>query len=353
MPQIPHPDCHLHQLIDINLISITQNSLGNGRKHHSNGEILEILDEIASNPSSVTYTNTARETALHLAVSQTTPNLSLATALLTHHPSAAGVQNGNGNTPLHLLCIRGHDHSTSHDVLIPILRLLLDAHPASISTVSAPRNLHYPPCLAIDLAADNNMSEVFDLLWARSDELVKARFRTKWGIPTLTSPPTPPTITPIPTPLQDIFGNTPLHLALYGRDLKCKILLLLEAQPESVWLRNVNFCLPYDTARKRQAGQGVLLALLRTMKRTDGTAAGGQHREALTRGLPMHINERLEQKRRLTRLSWLARRGALLVARRWKEGEHFQALALVAQFLYCYSGIYDIYAIVLYMLYML
>ena len=121
----------LNELIDIDRISLVHNSKGHSlRSTYSPSNIIQILEELLSNPNQVKESNHFGELPLHIAVSQINGSYSIIKKIIDIFPEACYTENKNGNLPIHLLCLRAEENSKH---LIPTLKLIISIAPACIN----------------------------------------------------------------------------------------------------------------------------------------------------------------------------------------------------------------------------
>ena len=125
--------------------------------------------------------------------------------------------------------------------------------------------------------------------------------------------------------------NTPLHYRLYYDAPPEEILQLLKVRPHYVIVANSIRRVPYDTAMihyhisdvDKDTRDCILRSILRTM-------------DEVTRELPTGERQAFKQSARYKELldrNWSCRKGVILLATRYKNGQYFEVLKWLALFL--------------------
>lgn len=243
----------LHALIDVCQISIAMGSRKDLRTlTYSARDLQAIHEELTKDPLSASVINNKGETALHMAVSQTKPNLKIIRKLLDLNPLAAQYQNCNGNLPLHLLCLR-----SSPDVNLSIMKMLIAAFPQAVNVYNIGRETNSsdqlsvrPPSTPIITAATVGKPVAFNYMWNLVSRATQASIVADPGAMGAK---------------RLRYNNTQLHLSIYYKEPLNKIWMYIQICPENVWARNANNRVPYDTACAQNASKVVKRVLLRSM----------------------------------------------------------------------------------------
>lgn len=220
----------LLQLIDINhhsLIYPKATSWGNYLNkpiiNYINEQLIEIENEVNTNPNHVFHINIHKETALHLLVAQPVPSLQLTKLLIKLYPDACKLKNIYGNLPIHLLCLRGNPCDIS------ILKLLVDIYPESLSIQS---NLSSQ--LPANILTMHKKVEAFDILYMYNSKSVHIQWEIKWNV--------------LKNNGKYDKSNTPLHIIIYENALPQEIYYLIEQYPQYLFHKNCIKRIPLDTA---------------------------------------------------------------------------------------------------------
>ena len=266
--------------------------------------LLLIENELDTNPTSINYVNEYKQSAFHLAVSQPVVSFNIVSALIKAHPDIVKLQNCNGNLAMHILIL----YQCNNDVL----RLLYESYPKSLTVVNSRQET------PIQTAMSKRKDSVIQQLLMIDPVTMRRNFDEEWDRLERDE-------------CDENNLNTPLHYRLYEGAPPEEILQLLKARPHYAIVSNHIRRVPYDTAKIHYLlGKGnkdtrdfILHSILRTM-------------DAVTRELPARERQAFKKSNRYKELldrNWSCRKGAILLATRYKSGHYFEVLKWLALFL--------------------